>query len=73
MAQVPAQQGHAKEILEKLAMDDLLATPEGYRALAVLRAAANDDPGRTEALGRCKNMAKDASICVAPRTRKAGS
>ena len=73
MAQVPAQQGRAKEMLEKLAKDDLLATPEGYRALAALRAAANDDAGRTEALGRCKSMAKDASICTAPSTRKAGS
>jgi hypothetical protein len=68
MAQLPAKHSAAKELLEKLAKADLLATPEGYRALAVLRAAAKDDAGRTEALERCKKMAADAAICTAPAT-----
>ncbi len=68
MAQLPAKRDQAKELLEKLAKADLLATPEAWRALAVLRAAAKDDAGRTEALDRCKKMAADAAICTAPAT-----
>ncbi len=73
MALLPEKREAAKEMLEKLAKKDLLPSPEGYRALAVLRAAANDDAGRTEALDRCKKMAKDASICSAPAAEKAGT
>jgi hypothetical protein len=68
MAQLPDKHGKAKKMLEKLADKDLLTSPEAYRALAVLRANAGDEVGRTAALGRCKNMAKDASLCVAPAT-----
>jgi predicted Zn-dependent protease len=73
MAQLPEQKSGAKELLDDLAKRDVLTTPEGYRALAVLRAEANDEGGRSEALNRCKNMAKDASICVAPATKGNGS
>ena len=67
LALLPEGHARAKELLEKLAAKDLLPTPEGYRALAVLRAEANDEPGRAEALERCKKMAKDSAICTAPK------
>ncbi len=73
MTLVPEHRDEAKKILEELAKKDLLGTAEGYRALAELRAASNDEEGRTAALDRCKKMAKDAAICVAPATQSAGS
>jgi hypothetical protein len=72
MAQLPEQHAKAKARLEKLANRDLLVSPEAYRALAVLRAEAGDEAGRTTALERCKNMAKDAGMCVAPSAAATG-
>ncbi len=66
MAQLPELHAKAKAKLEKLAGRDLIVSPEAYRALAVLRAEAGDEAGRSAALERCKNMAKDAGMCVAP-------
>ncbi|MSP25301.1 MAG: hypothetical protein EXR75_09090 [Myxococcales bacterium] len=73
MALLPDKKDGAKELLEDLAKRDVLTTAEGYRALAVLRARANDEAGRAEALARCKNMAKDGSICIAPGTPGVGA
>jgi len=66
MAQLPAKHAKAKKLLEKLADKDLLVSPEAYRSLALLRAEAGDEAGRSAALEHCKNMAKDGAMCVAP-------
>ncbi len=66
MAQLGGSEAKAKVLLEKLAQEDLLTTPESYRSLARLRADAGDESGRVAALERCKTMAKDGAICVAP-------
>ncbi|MSP25626.1 MAG: hypothetical protein EXR75_10755 [Myxococcales bacterium] len=65
MAQLRGSEGKAKELLEKLASEDLLTTPQAYRSLAVLRADAGDETGRIAALERCKTMSKDGATCVA--------
>jgi hypothetical protein len=67
LAKVDARRGEATELLGKLAAKDLMASPEGYAALAQLRAAAGDDSGRVAALERCRAMAEDAALCKAPR------
>ena len=67
LAKVDARRGEAAKLLGKLATKDLMASPEGYAALARLRAAAGDDDGRVAALERCKAMAEDAGLCKAPR------
>lgn len=63
LAKVDSHKGEAKEILEKLAQKDLIATPEGYAALADLRSLAGDAEGQKLALQRCESMAKTANIC----------
>jgi hypothetical protein len=57
MARVEADRPRAREILEKLAARDLVATPEGYRALAELRRQAGDQQGEHVALERCRALA----------------
>ena len=62
-AQIPELQQKARKTLEILARKDLITSPEAYRALARLRAAAGDEAGHATALERCRNMARDAAIC----------
>ncbi|HVJ15130.1 MAG TPA: hypothetical protein VM686_06800 [Polyangiaceae bacterium] len=57
MAKVDAQRPRAREILEKLAARDLVATPQGYKALAELRRQAGDAKGEHVALERCRALA----------------
>jgi len=57
MAKVDGQSTKAKEILERLATRDLVATPEGYRSLAELRRQAGDAKGEHVALERCRALA----------------
>ncbi|MEZ4226446.1 MAG: hypothetical protein R3B13_36205 [Polyangiaceae bacterium] len=63
LARVDGSQKEARDILEKLAKKDLIATPEGYAVLADLRAKAGDAQGKKLALKRCEAMASSASVC----------
>jgi len=65
LARVDSHQAEARQILEKLAKKDLIASPEAYAALAQLRSAAGDEKGQKVALQRCEAMAKKASVCKA--------
>lgn len=65
MSKVAKYQGEARDMLEKLAKKDLIATPEGYAALAKLRSKAGDAKGEKVAMARCEAMAKTASVCRA--------
>jgi hypothetical protein len=64
MARVPAQRAEARTILEDLAKRDLIASPEGYAALASLRSDSGDQDGQKLALTRCEAMAKSQDACV---------
>jgi hypothetical protein len=63
LAKVDSHKGEAKEILEKLAQKDLIATPEGYATLADLRSQAGDSEGQKLAQKRCESMAKSTNVC----------
>jgi hypothetical protein len=65
LAALPESQPKARKMLEKLARKDLLTTPEAYRALSRLRAAAGDSNGEAAARARCRAMASDAHLCDA--------
>jgi predicted Zn-dependent protease len=65
LAQLDDTRGEARTLLEDLAARDLITSPEGYRALAELRAAAGDSKGRIAALDRCRAMARTESSCDA--------
>ena len=60
----------AKTLLESLAQRDLVATPEGYKALALLRSQTGDSAGEQLAMKRCESMASAAKVCEA-ETRRA--
>jgi hypothetical protein len=64
MAQIPEQRADARSILEDLAKRDLIASPEGYAALASLRSQSGDTDGQKLALKRCEAMAKSQDACV---------
>jgi len=64
MARVPEQRAQARAILEDLATRDLIASPEGYAALASLRRQSGDTDGQTLALKRCEAMAKSQDACI---------
>jgi hypothetical protein len=66
MARLPELREQARDKLEGLAARDLIASPEGYAALARLRAQSGDAAGEKLALTRCKAMAKSAELCGAP-------
>ncbi len=63
LAHVDSGKAEAKDILEKLAKKDLIATPEGYATLAKLRSQAGDSAGQKVALQRCTEMSKGTSVC----------
>jgi hypothetical protein len=63
MAQLDNRRGEAKELLEKLAQKDLIATPEGYATLASLRKQSGDSQGQVAALKRCQAMSEDPNVC----------
>jgi hypothetical protein len=64
MARVPERRSEARAILEDLAKRDLIASPEGYAALASLRSQSGDSDGQKLALKRCEAMAKNQDACV---------
>jgi hypothetical protein len=63
MARVPEHRAEARTILEDLAKRDLIASPEGYAALAALRSESGDADGQKLALKRCEAMAKSQDAC----------
>lgn len=65
LAKTDSGKAEAKDILEKLAQKDLIATPEGYATLADLRSKAGDAEGQKVAQKRCESMAKSATVCGA--------
>jgi len=64
MARIPEQRAEARTILEELARRDLIASPEGYAALASLRSQSGDADGQKLALKRCEAMAKSQDACI---------
>jgi hypothetical protein len=64
MARVPEHRSEARALLEDLAKRDLIASPEGYAALASLRSQSGDTDGQKLALKRCEAMAKSQDACV---------
>jgi hypothetical protein len=64
MARLPEHRQEARTILEDLAKRDLIASPEGYAALASLRSQSGDADGQKLALKRCEAMAKSQDACV---------
>ncbi len=64
LAQLSGREAEAKTLLEKLADKDLIATPEGYAALARLRKSGGDQTGQVAALKRCQAMSEDPKICA---------
>tara|TARA_Y100001954_G_scaffold63282_1_gene68925 strand:+ start:125 stop:523 length:399 start_codon:yes stop_codon:yes gene_type:complete len=63
LAALPRHEKEAKEILESLAKEDLLADAHGYAAFAGVLRATGERDGAEEALNRCRAMARSKSIC----------
>jgi hypothetical protein len=64
MSRVPTRRAEARAMLEELAKRDLIASPEGYAALAELRSQSGDADGQKLALKRCEAMAKSQDACA---------
>jgi hypothetical protein len=64
LARVSEHRQEARTILEDLARRDLIASPQGYAALAMLRSQSGDADGQKLALKRCEAMAKTQDACV---------
>jgi hypothetical protein len=64
MTRMPEHRAEARVILEDLAKRDLIASPEGYAALASLRSQSGDADGQKLALKRCEAMAKSQDACI---------
>ena len=56
MAKIPKRRADALMLLERLATNDVLVTPQAYVALAKLRDARGDAAGRDDAKSRCVSM-----------------
>lgn len=64
LARSDEHKSEARAILEDLAQRDLIASPQGYAALASLRNHAGDTEGQKLALKRCEAMAKSQDACL---------
>lgn len=64
LARLPERRAEARALLEDLSKRDLIASPEGYAALASLRSASGDVDGKKAALERCQAMAKTQGVCA---------
>lgn len=59
----------ARTLLESLAARDLVATPQGYKALAELRQQKGDEAGQQLAMKRCESMAASSKVCESSAPR----
>lgn len=64
LARLPERRAEARALLEDLSQRDLIASPEGYAALAALRSAVGDVDGKKAALQRCEAMARTQGVCA---------
>jgi hypothetical protein len=64
LSQVDGGAEEARALLESLASRDLVATPEGYKALAQLRSQKGDQAGEQLAMKRCESMAASSKVCA---------
>ena len=62
-----SHQTEAREILEGLAKDDLVTSPQGWSALARVRGWAGDPLGRDVAMARCRKMSDKDGVCEPAR------
>lgn len=69
LSKVEGGSDEARTLLESLAARDLVASPEGYKALAQLRQQKGDEAGQKLALKRCESMAPSAKVCEADTHR----
>jgi len=63
LSKVDGGADEARTLLESLASRDLVATPEGYKALAQLRSQKGDQAGEQLAMKRCESMAPSSKVC----------
>jgi len=63
LSKLEGGQDEARTILESLAARDLVASPQGYRALAELRQQQGDETGQQLAMKRCVSMAANSKLC----------
>jgi hypothetical protein len=69
LSKAEGSRDEARVLLESLAARDLVATPQGYKALAELRQQQGDEAGQQVAMKRCESMASASKVCEpsAPR------
>lgn len=63
LSRVPRFKTEGLKLLSELAQKDLVASPEGYAALAKLRENQGDKEGSLAAWKRCAGMTKNAKMC----------
>ncbi|MEI9951552.1 MAG: hypothetical protein WDO74_21885 [Pseudomonadota bacterium] len=69
LSKLDGGQDEARTILESLAARDLVASPQGYKALAELRLQKGDEAGQKLAMKRCESMASGRNVCESSAPR----